>query len=112
MCKGADLHSRDRCETRLRIAERTIPGRNARKVHRIRQGEPTMRAKVNGLGVSVVVLLLAIPSVAAGSGDRRLVDAVKKQDQAAARTLVNQGVDINTAAPAGATAPTWAGCGE
>src|SRR5688572_26051914 len=69
---------------------------------------PDVRATINRLGVSMVVLVLAGPAVAGASGDRRLVDAVKKQDRAAARTLIDQRIDVNTPEPDGATALHWA----
>jgi len=55
-----------------------------------------------------MVLLLSTPGPAAPAGDRRLVEAVKNRDTAAARLLIGQHVDVNTALPDGASAIHWA----
>src|SRR6187431_1576512 len=67
-----------------------------------------MRANAVAAAVRVVILLLSASNVIAADADRRLVDAVKNQDKAAARTLLNQRVDVNAAEPDGATALHWA----
>src|ERR1039457_4116986 len=43
-----------------------------------------------------------------GAADLRLIDAVKRRDTKAFENLLAQGVDINAAAPDGATALSWA----
>ena len=48
-----------------------------------------------------VSLLLTIPGLAI-AGDSRLADAAKRQDKAAVRTLLKQGVDVNAPQPDGA----------
>jgi ankyrin repeat protein len=57
------------------------------------------------MGVTLLVALSGAPSA---SGDRRLIEAVKRQDAAAARALLASRVDVNTAQPDGATALHWA----
>ena len=52
--------------------------------------------------------LVLMASVAAAATDLRLVDAVKNRDRAAARALLTQKIDVNTAQPDGATALHWA----
>ena len=52
--------------------------------------------------------LVLVASVAAAATDLRLVDAVKNRDRAAARALLTQKIDVNTAQPDGATALHWA----
>jgi ankyrin repeat protein len=53
-------------------------------------------------------LLVLVASVAAAAADLRLVEAVKNRDQATARTLLKQNIDVNAAQPDGATALHWA----
>jgi ankyrin repeat protein len=55
----------------------------------------------------VVCIVLSVRPLSA-EGDLRLVEAVKKHDIAAARSLLNQRVDPNSAQPDGATALHWA----
>jgi ankyrin repeat protein len=64
--------------------------------------------KVYGVIVALATLQLAMPGVAAGSGDARLLDAVRRQDKTAARALVKERADVNMRAPDGATALHWA----
>lgn len=52
--------------------------------------------------------LFAAASLAAAPNDTRLLDAVKKADKAAVRTLLRQRVDVNISEPDGATALHWA----
>ena len=52
--------------------------------------------------------LLSIVPAAAPADDRRLVDAVQRQDRVAARTLLQQRVDANSRQADGATAIAWA----
>ena len=52
--------------------------------------------------------LVLVASVAAAPADLRLLKAVKNRDQAAARALLTQKIDVNTAQPDGATALHWA----
>ena len=55
-----------------------------------------------------VVLSLAVTAISANQADRRIVDAAKGQDLAAVQALLNEPVDVNIAAPDGATALHWA----
>src|SRR5258706_8750368 len=55
----------------------------------------------------ICVMLLAAGLIAAGS-DTRLIDAVKKPDGAAVRSLLKQRVDVNAAQLDGTTALHWA----
>ena len=64
-----------------------------------------MRTK--GIGGLVAIVLSAVGLGAAGT-DLRLIEAAKKSDVAAVRTLVKQGLDVNTRAADGATALHWA----
>src|SRR2546428_695223 len=56
---------------------------------------------------SAIVLLLAVASAAAGAGVS-LVDAVKRGDSAAVRSLLQKHVDVNEAEPDGTAALHWA----
>ena len=49
-----------------------------------------------------------VAATAWAAADLRLMDAVKRRDAKAFETLLGQGVDINAAAPDGATALSWA----
>jgi ankyrin repeat protein len=53
-------------------------------------------------------LLLASSLAAAEQADTRLADAIMRQDDQAARALLKQGIDVNSAAPDGSTALQWA----
>ena len=66
-----------------------------------------MRVTVSTLGRVGLVFLLAVRSLGAAS-DARLAEAVKHQDTAAVRALLEQQVDVNAPAPDGATALHWA----
>ena len=52
--------------------------------------------------------LLSVASLAAASGDLRLVEAVAKQDKEEVRSLLKQHLDVNTPQADGATALHWA----
>ena len=52
--------------------------------------------------------LAAATTVAAAADDLRLVDAVERQDWAAARRFIDQRVDVNTRQADGTTAIAWA----
>jgi len=67
-----------------------------------------MSAKIRKLGIWWLAPLLSISSFAAGSGDLRLVDAVKSRNHEAVRSLLQQHVDVNTPQADGATALAWA----
>jgi ankyrin repeat protein len=54
--------------------------------------------------LAVAVLVLTTTAAAA---DLRVIDAAKRQDRAAVRTLLQQHVDVNVAQPDGATALHW-----
>lgn len=66
-----------------------------------------MRAMVSPAAV-LLILHLSVCGTAAATGDERLVEAVKRQDKAAARALLNQNLDVNTRQADGATALHWA----
>lgn len=76
--------------------------------HRVTGTRRSLRVK--WLRALVVVPLLWTASLAAaGAGDDlRLVDAVKKGDHDAVRSLLNARVDVNARQPDGATALAWA----
>ncbi|MBM3771003.1 MAG: hypothetical protein FJW27_06890 [Acidimicrobiia bacterium] len=56
----------------------------------------------------LVALILATASSAAAADDRRLIDAIKRRDGAAARALLAQRVDVHVRAPDGSVALHWA----
>lgn len=56
----------------------------------------------------LVALILTTASVAAAADDRRLIDAVKRRDGAAARALLAERVDVRVKAPDGSVALHWA----
>src|SRR5260370_14100579 len=68
----------------------------------------TMNSKIIKLGIWWLAPLLSISCFAAGSGDLRLVDAAKKRNQEAVRSLLQQHIDVNTPQADGATALAWA----
>lgn len=55
-----------------------------------------------------LVILLSGASLAVAAGDLRLVEAVKRKDQDAVRSLLAQRVDVNASEGDGATALMWA----
>jgi ankyrin repeat protein len=65
------------------------------------------KAKRIILAVTFLMLLVAAVALAAGA-DLRLVDAVRNQDDAAARALINQHADVNARSGDGSTALLWA----
>ena len=65
----------------------------------------TTMKRLGTLGLGVV---LAIVNTAAASDDLRLVEAVKNQNAEAARLLLQQDIDVNTAQGDGVTALHWA----
>ena len=56
----------------------------------------------------LVVPLLVVTAFSAAGADLRLVDAVQNRDDAGARALLEEGVEVNTAQPDGTTALHWA----
>jgi ankyrin repeat protein len=62
----------------------------------------------SGAVMAVPVLMAAAVAVPVAQSDRRLVEAVKRRDAAAARNLVNRRADVNVPEPDGATALHWA----
>src|ERR1700730_10279102 len=72
------------------------------------KGKTSMDVRIKGLGGWWIVSLLSVASFAAPSSDLRLVEAVKKRDKEAIRSLLRQHVDVNTAQADGATALAWA----
>jgi ankyrin repeat protein len=63
--------------------------------------------RTNGIAGLVAIVLSAAGLGAAGT-DLRLIDAAKRSDVAAVKTLVKQGLDVNARAADGATALHWA----
>ena len=57
----------------------------------------------------LVVLGLAVSSIAAGGADGALVDAAKRADWGAVRVLLGQGADVTAPETDGSTALHWAG---
>ena len=68
----------------------------------------SMRIRIKLLGGWWMISLLSVASLAAASGDLRLVEAVEKGNKEAARSLLEQQVDVNAPQPDGATALAWA----
>jgi ankyrin repeat protein len=66
-----------------------------------------MRAKAS-CGLALWIATLAIGAVGAAGPDRRLVEAAKAGDAAAAAALLGQRVDVNAPEPDGTTALHWA----
>ena len=60
------------------------------------------------LGALGIGLVLAVTSTAAATDDLRLVDAVKNQNTAATRLLLQQDIDVNTSQADGVTPLHWA----
>jgi ankyrin repeat protein len=56
----------------------------------------------------VGIVLMAAVSVGAGEQDRRLLDAVKRNEMATARVLLKARVDVNARGTDGSTALSWA----
>ena len=67
-----------------------------------------MVAILKGLVAFSVLSLLAIANLFASGGDLRLIEAVKKNDAAAVRSLLKERVDVNVADADGSTALAWA----
>ena len=65
-----------------------------------------MRDFLRTCALLLAVALVPIGAAAAAAPDTRLVDAMARQDKAAARTLMKQGVDVN-AASADGTLRVW-----
>ena len=64
--------------------------------------------KVKFLAGWWMVALFGVVSLGAAGMDLRLVEAVKSQDRASVRSLLQENVDVNTPQPDGATALAWA----
>ena len=60
------------------------------------------------IGVLAGVLAAAVAAVPAAEPDLRLVAAAARQDAAAVRTLIDEGVDVDARRPDGVTALLWA----
>jgi ankyrin repeat protein len=56
----------------------------------------------------VIAIVLSVAGLDGAGADLRLIEAAKRSDAAAARTLVKQGLDVNARAGDGATALHWA----
>ena len=67
-----------------------------------------MGMRVKGLRVWWMVSLLSVASLAAGSSDLLLVDAVKEGDHKAVRSLLKEHADVNAPQAYGETALAWA----
>jgi len=68
-----------------------------------------IRVKLSGWWI---VALLSVASLAAQERDLRLVEAVRKGDRAAVRSLIAASVNVNAAQSDGATALAWAAHGN
>ena len=62
----------------------------------------------NGVAAAFLMTVLAVIVGSAATGDRRLIDAAKRQDTQAVRALLNQHVDVNARSEDGSTALLWA----
>ena len=69
---------------------------------------PNKGTAVVGAALWAVCVLFATPTLVAAGDDLRLVEAVQRQDTAAARALLDEGIDVNIARADGATALAWA----
>ena len=58
--------------------------------------------------IGCVITVLGLVSGVFAHGDLRLVDAVKRQDKDAVRTLLQSQLDVNATQGGGATALHWA----
>jgi len=67
-----------------------------------------MEIRMKVLGGWLVASLLSAGVLGAAAADLRLVEAARNQDQAAVRSLLREGVDVNAAQADGATALAWA----
>jgi ankyrin repeat protein len=67
-----------------------------------------MRQKIARSAGAALVALWLSEGVAAGAEDPRIVDAMARQNREAVRTLMKQGVDVNSRAADGTTALHWA----
>lgn len=67
-----------------------------------------MDAKARGWCVSCLVCLTMIATLSATTTDRRLVDAARRGDKEAVRSLLKQRIDVNAPQADGATALMWA----
>src|SRR3954452_13773739 len=74
--------------------------------HSLGRGNLVVRAR--DFSGCFVMLALSASALWAAPRDARLVEAVRKDDLAAARALVSQGVDVDDRAGDGATALQWA----
>ena len=70
-----------------------------------------MRIKLQSAWAAVAVLL-AVASVTTAAADLRLAEAAKNGDTEAVRTLLREGVPVNTPPPDGVTALHWAALGD
>jgi uncharacterized protein len=66
-----------------------------------------MNLRTKGL-LALWMIMTSIAAFSMPAGDLRLLNAVKNQDQQAARALLNDHVDVNATQPDGATALSWA----
>ena len=67
-----------------------------------------MRYKSAPVRLWAMILALAVPCLASASDDLRLIEAVRNRDGQAARTLLEQNVDVNSREADGAAAIHWA----
>lgn len=64
--------------------------------------------RMKRVGVFLIVVLLSAVSLSAAGGDLRLIEAVKKADTSAVRSLLLQQVDLTASEADGSTALHWA----
>jgi ankyrin repeat protein len=62
----------------------------------------------SGLAGPFLMALLMVAVATAATGDLRLVEAARNQDQQQVRTLLNQHADVNVRSDDGSTALLWA----
>ncbi len=68
----------------------------------------TLTCPIGNLAASIAIAITTVTVVAAAPRDTRLLDALARQDLAAARALVTQGVDVTATSADGTTALHWA----
>src|SRR5690242_3848462 len=67
-----------------------------------------MAISVRGICSCLIVSLLSVTFLASAGTDLRLIDALKNQDKATARSLLKQHIPVNAVEADGTTALAWA----